>query len=329
MKDLISRKLAGREFFIAIVIIIQYCSSAFAFGRQNEVSEVTNGTSSLRPFYIIGHDPDTFEEAKEFVRSGANGIEPDVNILSDDTNELCVGHGPLLWAGPANKNSPKLTNFLASLHDLARSNTNFCLVYFDCKSFAATTNLGVKLLTDIRTYLIGSNEDRVNLSVVISVASLKDKAIFSGIANSLNDREGLMVDEDSCPSEVSKYFQTLNVSNQCYCDGITPFNPFLSLFSIRSAVRRGCELRDQKHELRLVGTWTVNNPRLMKKYIKMGVDGILVDDSFIWYSFSWRNMGDGLKSLHEIVSNDGLRFGIRLANRTDNPFAIPEAVHSQ
>lgn len=326
---MISRNLARNCLFAAGILVTQFSSAAFASGGEGSKLIMSNSIAAPRPFYIIGHDPDTFPEAKEFIRCGANGIEPDVNVFADNTNELCVGHGPLLWAGSAGNNSPNLTNFLASLHGLAKSDTNFCLVYFDCKSFAATTNLGLKLLTDVRTYLIGSNEDRVNLNVIFSVATLKDEAIFSGIAGQLGDREGLMVDEDSSPSEVSKYFQALNVSNQCYCDGITPFNPLLSLFSIRSAVRKGCQLRDSGHQLRFVGTWTVNNPHLMKKYIKMGVDGILVDKSFIWYSFSWANMGNGLKSLHKIVSKDGPHFELRLANQNDSPFVRQGFVHAQ
>jgi len=70
-----------------------------------------------------------------------------------------------------------------------------------------------------------------------------------------------------------------------------------------------------------VGTWTVNNPWLMKRFIKMGVDGIVVDRKFHWYNFSWENMGRGLPSLKQIVQRDGVKLGVRVANRADIPFS--------
>ena len=247
----------------------------------------------------------------------------DVNLLAGQTNVLCIGHGPNVGTGAAGKHhSVPLADFLQGLHELARTNSHFCLVYFDCKTLAATPELGATLLGDIRTNLTGSGADHVDLNVIISVGKPKDKAMFANIAGQLGPREGLMVDGYSDPVAVSGFFTGSMVTNQAFCDGIVPWNPFLSQFAAYGAVRRACQLRDEQHQIRFVGTWVVNDPWLMTRYIKMGVDGILVDRRLVWYNFCWANLGNGLHSLTKLVRDQGTKLGIRPAIRADNPFAI-------
>jgi hypothetical protein len=275
---------------------------------------------ALRPFYIIGHGANTLAEARNYLDGGANGLEVDVNIPAGQPEALCIGHGPDLGSGGARASVP-LADFLRGLHALARSHTNFCLVYFDCKTLAATPERGRNLLGDIRTCLIGAGDDRMEINVLISVGTLADKALFADIAGQLGPREGLMVDGLSNPLKVSKFFQDSRVRNQAYCDGIVPLHPLFTHFMVYGAVRKACKLRDQDHKIRFVGVWSVNNPWLMIEYIKMGVDGIVVDGSFHWYNFCWVNMGKGLHSLTNIVHRLGGSLGVRAATRADNPFS--------
>ena len=286
-------------------------------------AETNSLAGALRPFYLIGHGADTLAAAREYIGSGANGLEVDVNLLAGQTNVLCISHGPDVGTGAAGKHhSVPLVDFLQGLHELARTNSHFCLVYFDCKTLAATPELGMTLLGDIRTHLTGSGADRVDLNVIISVGKLKDKAMFANIAGQLGPREGLMVDGYSDPVAVSTFFAGSRVTNQAFCDGIVPLSSFLSQFTAYGAIRQACQLRDEQHQIRFVGTWVVNNPRLMTKYIKMGVDGILVDRRCVWYNFCWANLGNGLRNLTRLVRDQGTKLGIRPANRADNPFAI-------
>ena len=284
------------------------------------------GTNSpagaLRPFYLIGHNADTLALARKYIASGANGVEVDVDLQAGSHNVLRIGHGPDM-GGPADKSlSLPTAYFLQGLHDLALSNKYFCLVYFDCKSQIATPELGAQLLKDIRTYLTGSGADHVDMNVIISVGKLKDKAIFANIAHQLGPREALMVDGYSDPVAVSAFFTGSGVTNQAFCDGIVPMNRFFSLFTVYGSVRKACRLRDEQHQIRFAGTWVVNNPRMMTKYIKMGVDGIDMDRRFVWYNFSWANRGNGLSSLTKLVRDKGTKLGIRPANQADNPFAM-------
>jgi glycerophosphoryl diester phosphodiesterase len=286
-------------------------------------AEANGMAAARRPFYLIGHGANTLAAAREYLDSGANGLEVDVNLLAGQTHVLCIGHGPDVGTGAAGKpHSVPLADFLQGLHELARTNRHFCLVYFDCKTLTATPELGLTLLGDIRTHLTGSGADRVDLNVIISVGKLKEKALFANIASQLGPREGLMVDGYSDPVAVSGFFAGSKVTNQAFGDGMVPWNPCLSQFAAYGAIRQACQLRDEQHQIRFVGTWVVNNPWLMTKYIKLGVDGILVDRRCVWYNFCWANLGNGLRSLTRLVRDQGTKLGIRPANRADNPFAI-------
>ncbi len=301
---------------LLFAVIVCFCSGV----RGQETGEIQK---SPRPFYLIGHGANTLATAREYLDAGANGLEVDVNLLDGQTNALCIGHGPNLGIGATKRDQAvPLTDFLDGLHELARGNTNFCLVYFDCKTLAATPEHGAALLAAIRKHLTCDGADHVDLLALISVGKLWEKAMFANISNQLGPREALMVDGYSDPAAVSAFFSAAGVTNQAFCDGIVPLNPFLSQLAVYGSVRKACRLRDTRHQIRFVGTWAVNNPWWMTKYIRMGVDGIVVDRRFVWYNFCWANMGNGLHSLTRIVRERGNELGIRPANRGDNPFVL-------
>ena len=311
----------ARHFFFLPLLFLAAGSIFFARAEaQGETS--ANSPKAPRPFYIIGHGANTLAKAKDYLDAGANGLEVDVNLLGGPSNALCIGHGPHLGTGAAGKDSVPLAEFLNGLHELARDNRNFCLVYFDCKTLAATPEHGATLLAAIRKYLTGDGGEHLDLLTLISVGKLNEKAMFANIAGRLGPREALMVDGYSDPAAVSAFFTGANVTNQAFSDGIVPYNPFMSQFAVYGAVRKACRLRDERHQIRFVGTWSVNNPWFMKRYIRMGVDGIVADRRFAWYNFCWANLGHGLHSLTRLVRDEGNDLGIRPANRADNPFAI-------
>ncbi len=284
-------------------------------------AETNSPAKPLRPFYIIAHGANTLAKARECLAAGANALEIDVNELAGETNVLCIGHGPDLGGGATKKTEAiPLAEFLDGLHTLAKGDDKFCLVYFDCKTLAATPEHGEQLLAAIRQHLVGAEPDRTEMVTLISVGKPKDKAMFARIANQLGPREGVMIDGYSDPVMVSGIFTDAHVANQAFCDGIVPVNTFLNMFLIHGAVKLACQMRDELHQIRFVGTWSVNNPILLKHYIKMGVDGIVTDEHAQWYNFSVENAGHGLRSLSHLVRDEGAALGVRAATRADNPF---------
>src|ERR1039458_3439740 len=102
-----------------------------------------------------------------------------------------------MGSGAAGKNhSVPLADFLHGLHELARTNPHFCLVYFDCKTLITSPAMGLTLLDAIRTHLTGSGTDHMDMNVLISVGKLKEKAMFANIAGQLGPREALMRSEE-------------------------------------------------------------------------------------------------------------------------------------
>jgi len=311
---------AWRRVWTVLVLICIGAGIAVVQGAE------TNGVAGpLRPFYIIGHHADTLSDVKAYLDSGANALEMDVDIFPGHSNALCIAHGPNLGTGPGKTNSPPLADYLKALHELARSHTNFCLVLFDCKPLTATPEGGAILLDDIRRYLVGSGDDRIDVNTLISVGKLREKAIYLNIADKLRAHEGVTVDGEPDPARVSAFFEGLNVQNQAYGDGVGFFSSCLGHFQIWFSVKKACRLRDEDHRIRFVLTWTINDPYLITKFIKAGVDGILVDRKFHPYNFSLANQGNGLRSLTRIVRDKGRALGIRPANRDDDPFSIRNA----
>ena len=249
-----------------------------------------------------------------YLSLGANAIEPDINVFS--SGELCVDHGPKLWSGPSPDSAPSLVKYLTELRTVALDFRNLSLVYFDCKPPVAKAGHGADLLEAIRTQLIGDGRDRLNLSVIISVADLSEQLIFQNIAGDLRPGEALMIDQDNDPGAVCKLFTDLRARKQCFSNGISVENGESWLAPhIRSSIEQACALR-ASGRISLVTTWTVNDADLMSEYIKIGVDGMIVDRAPPWY-----NPGQGIEALTSLVAREGDSLGIRMATRADSPFA--------
>jgi glycerophosphoryl diester phosphodiesterase len=270
----------------------------------------------LRPFYVIGHNPNSIEQVKQALAAGANAIEPDINVLRAHRDQLCVAHGPPLGVGPGANHSTPLEPFLKDLRELARDHSALSLVYFDCKTLAATPFLGHTLLQAVRTHLIGSGAARIDLNVILSVATLKETAIFDAIRTELQPGEALMVDGESDPRRVADSFAQLDARHHCYGNGTSFVNGMSSWFArhVRPSIEQACDLRAQG-KTRLVVTWTVNRPASVEDYVRIGVDGIIADASP-----TLLNPGDGLPALVALVKERGADLGIRLATRADRPF---------
>jgi PLAT/LH2 domain len=123
---------------------------------------VVISASGPRPFYVVGHNPNTISEVKDALNAGANAIEPDVNVFESDPTKLCISHS----GGDAG--DPSLVQFLTDLHTVALQNPQLALIVFDCKPDTTTPSFGLELLNAIRTNLTFD----IPLNVILSVSSL-------------------------------------------------------------------------------------------------------------------------------------------------------------
>jgi hypothetical protein len=165
-----------------------------------------NGTAP-RPFYVVAHNPNTLDMAELALLSGANALEPDVNVLPDgarglpffepDPPGLVVYHdgGTTLTA----RVPLTLEEYFLGVHLLAEQYPQLALIVLDVKPDAAKVENGQKILDAINNFL---NFGDVDLNVVINVGSLADVHLFDNIYSQLGERVGVMVDAETNPVKV-------------------------------------------------------------------------------------------------------------------------------
>lgn len=250
-----------------------------------------------RPFYIVGHNPNTVAEAVEAVNGGANGLEPDVQVYEDDSSRLCISHGT------GEPSAPTVAAYLDGVHDQLGS-TGLSLVVFDCKPEATSADHGFELLMTIREHLTFDTD----INVIISVGKLDEGGFFDRIIDILAPREGLMVDAEDDPGAVTNYFTSRGLTHQGYGNGISFANFALGPY-YRYTLEAACGIRAQAGRPSFIYVWTVNAHDELREYIRIGVDGIITDDPH---------------DLVEIAAEPEFAGLIAPADRQDNPFAQPD-----
>jgi hypothetical protein len=252
-----------------------------------------------RPFYIVAHNPNTVPEVVTALQAGATAIEPDVNVYSKDSTQLCISHDV------GSVDAPGLVDYLHDLADLAQANPQLALVVFDCKVSGA--QLGAQLLDAVYSVL-----SPTGLNVIISVATRAMGTFFDAIAPriapSSSDgslaglRVGLMIDEETDVDGVMSFLSGKQVLHGCFGNGISVLNDILGPH-VRPSLEYACALRALQETPKFAYAWTVNDADLQREYIRIGVDGLITDN---------------IEQLYRIVQE--FRGSIRHATRADNPF---------
>ena len=165
----------------SLIAVQRLCAASSRPGRA--VVVVAPAGFGPRPFYVVGHNPNTIADATKDLNDGANALEPDVQVYSDHPEQLCINHGT------GGSSAPSLVSYLDGLHTLAAANPQLALVVFDCKQEATSPDHGFELLTAIRTHLTFDND----LNVIISIGNRDHNqgAFFDRIVDILGPREGL------------------------------------------------------------------------------------------------------------------------------------------
>jgi hypothetical protein len=272
----------------------QFHEKKFSKNSQRVTVRLRND-SILRPFYFIGHNPNTIKDVKLALAAGANAIEPDINVYSHDPSELCFSH----FEGSSDAST--LIAYLEDLHQVVLENAQLALIIFDCKHAVTNAEQGYAILSAIRNHLTYDT----GIHIILSIGKLDEISMFDNIKNILSAREGIMIDEENDPISVSNYFKDNEVVNACYANGISV--PLKVIFgpNIRPSIEQACALRAQTGFLKFIGVWTINTEHLKREYIRIGVDGIISDD---------------LEELNKLSKEKEFQSMIRVATRDDDPF---------
>jgi hypothetical protein len=216
-----------------------------------------------RPFYIIGHNPNTLEEAGEYLQLGANALEPDI-IIKD--NQFYVSHShPLFY-----KDVLTLDAYLEGLKKLiSEHNYNLALLIFDMKDTDFDIN---DFISIVKTNFKGGKCDGVAILMTHS-----DDHKFLCRYNGAYPNVGIGVDESNTPpSELNEIFKKAGQKNFSYSDGITTFLTKPGVYkNIREALE--CRNKNEPDSFKLIYTWALTLEGSMSKYLDVYIDGMFVD----------------------------------------------------
>jgi hypothetical protein len=254
--------------------------------------------NKLRPFYVIAHRCNVLDDVRAQLSRGANAIECDVNDIpwQNDETGLCVRHDVAPTTGGTG-----LLAYLQGVRSLLGEHPQLALVIFDCK--VSNPDQAWRLLKSIREHLTVGTD----LNVLISVGSYENRGFFSRIYSQLLAREGIAIDQDGDPVKVSTYFaNTLHINNHGYGNGT--FEAGLD-FTIDASMERAVALKASLGQTKLVYSWTLADPAEMRHHLRIGVDGIFVNDTAV---------------LREILRESEFQSvnPVRLARRDENPFVL-------
>jgi len=261
-----------------------------------------------RPFYIIGHNPNTVQEAAAFLHPGggyaANALEPDI-IFNAAEGEYYLFHPPLLvnWNIPsaADEESISLYEYLNGLEQMI-GHVNLALIVFDIKE-AHDTGFDINHFMQFVYGNFSSKPHCSHVAILATVADYADINVMSAFNNQYGTF-GVGIDEHGDPGEVQSAFKEADVANFTYAHGSS-----LSITkAMKNSVKKAGKMQSAGNSFKLVYAWTVNSEKNMKTYLDMGVDGMIVDLAAV-------------ASLSALLSDLEYRDRYRLAEPGYNPFA--------
>jgi hypothetical protein len=228
-----------------------------------------------RKFYLIGHNPNSVEDAIACLEAGANALEPDVCYVLADRAFYVHEEIPLIPSSVSRwfRKHLRLEDYLKGVgRYLAESNRG--------------SQLGLIALDLKPPYIYDINEleaiVQANFSAAFPDASIlttisdPKQMSFLAVLNPPAGRRGVGVDESSSAAEVDGFFRGWPLS-YTYANGtsvpLVPTTRYLS--DIRNAVR----LRNSGdgRSFRLVYAWTVNAESSMAAFLDADVDGLITD----------------------------------------------------
>jgi hypothetical protein len=249
-----------------------------------------------RPFYIIGHNPNTLEEAKEFLREGANALEPDI-VHSKGKYYVC--HEPR----PSYDNVPTVEHYLQQIKDvIIAGNYNVALMILDLKVTDFDPN---ELISLVKQNFSGGPCNGIAMLMTHS-----DDDDFVGQYKQIFDNVGVGVDESGdAPEDIATRFRSRGHRNISYANGITTFLNKPGVFKnvMQAQLHRAVHEPDS---FGIIYTWVLSREASMRRYLNAHIDGIMVDVTAV-------------KRLRALLTEAPYRDAYELAQNGYNPFNAP------
>ena len=225
-----------------------------------------------RKFYILAHNPNTLEEAEEFLQAGANALEPDICFDAETAERFFVSHGTF-GSNPFTREH-SLVSYLQGLRRMladASNGYNLALIAFDIKTPTFDINEFVNVVFDnFSRHPICSG-----VAILITVSSLTDIG-FLNAYDGTKENVAVGVDEEKSPHDVEAGFKRGAQKRFTYANGsivtVIKFGLFKSIMRAK-----GLQARSGDGGFKLVYTWVLARELPIRSYLDLHIDGIIVD----------------------------------------------------
>ena len=229
-----------------------------------------SGAIQKRKFYIIGHNPNTIEDAKAFLLAGANALEPDI----------CVSHGAFFVSHDHTPSSNPFTtehSLKTYLTDLRRfliskgNKVNLALILWDFKD--PGPNVSINAFLQIVHDNFSKFPECADIAMGVTVGS-KDNVAFLTKYNGAIDNVAIGIDEEKLPGDVSSAFGGGNQKRYSYANGIILTGIKLGVFHSMMAAK-AVQFADPG--MKLIYTWVMADKDAMRDLLDIRVDGMIVN----------------------------------------------------
>src|SRR5437899_2774169 len=99
---------------------------AFGASASQETPPPLN-CSQPRPFYVIGHNPNTIEEVMDALKRGANALEPDVALTNCNGQDILIDFDTDLGI-PDSCSELQFVDWCDAVNTIAQTNQNLAMV---------------------------------------------------------------------------------------------------------------------------------------------------------------------------------------------------------
>ena len=258
-----------------------------------------------RKFYIIAHNPNTLAETEEFLKAGANALEPDVCFDAGKPERFFISHGTF-GSNPFDAEH-SLVAYLRGLKAMltdASKGYGLALIAFDVKTPTFDINEFLRVVFENFNGHPACDE----VAVLITVSALSDIG-FLNAYDQTRESVGVGIDEENSADAVAAGFAGGGQRRFTYADGslVPALKP--ALFK---AIMRGKALqaRGGGEGFRLVYSWVINRDHPIRSYLDLHVDGMIVDVGVVPHVL-------------ELLAEERYGRTYELAARGHNPFAAP------
>lgn len=262
----------------------------------------------MKAVYVIAHRTNDLKDINNALQQGVNALELDVRygrMLGGLTDLLGLGkHDWYVEHDFVNFTSSLLTTWLQHLRSLLSSHPRYqhqlALLIFDIKT--------VENLVLLRN-LVRANIPN-NISVIFSIGNFAERFSILPLFNDTRPNEGFAIDYDASPADVKNFFSDQSINNYWYGDGMAA--GFIEPSRVESNIRKAIELRSMLSAFKGVYTWTYANSTRIEFYLKLGIDGIMVN-----IAGNGQTLGNGLSDALAIIKKLPHK---RLATSADTAF---------